>query len=423
MNDHVKFQILHAGTNISHVHHLHAHQWLHSPNDDQSSYRDSQMISPGGSYTLNHTYNGSGNKNKTVGDAIFHCHFYPHFAQGMWSLWRIHDVFEGGTTLDRQGRPVAGWNRALPDGEISTGTAIPALVPMPTLPMAPIGARVRIQPVPVPGSPTPAGFRADVDMTDPNLANGPGFPFFIPGVAGQRATHPPLDFAPDPADPANPFLNGGLPRFLALKEVGKLYEKHNRWDFTKFNDRLKAIRLDENGTDVEKIAMKYHATRLHNTFFPDGSAATGASGFVLNGRPPINGAPSADPAVELDGTPVCPDNKPPCLLRYKAADIQLNLTFNKKGQHYPQARMITLWGDVADTLANKRAPEPFFFRTNSTQVIEYWLANLVPNYYELDDFQVRTPTDILGQHIHLVKFDVTASDGAGNGFNYEDGTL
>ena len=50
-------------------------------------------------------------------------------------------------------------------------------------------------------------------------------------------------------------------------------------------------------------------------------------------------------------------------------------------------------------------------------------TNLVPNYYQLDDFQVRTPTDIIGQHIHLVKFDVTSSDGAGNGFNYEDGTF
>ena len=34
--------------------------------------------------------------------------------------------------------------------------------------------------------------------------------------------------------------------------------------------------------------------------------------------------------------------------------------------------------------------------------------------YEQDDFQVR-PTDIIGQHIHLVKFDVTSSDGSGNG--------
>ena len=149
------------------------------------------------------------------------------------------------------------------------------------------------------------------------------------------------------------------------------------------------MRLDEAGTDIEKIAMTYHSQRLHDTFLPDGTPATGASGFVLNGRPPIAGAPYADPAIELDGTPVCAENKPPCLARYKAADIQLDLVFNKKGQHYPQSRIITLWGDVNDTIAGTRTPEPFFFRANSTQVIEYWLANLVPNYYELDDFQVQ----------------------------------
>ena len=43
------------------------------------------------------TFGGSGNRNKTVGDAIFHCHFYPHFAQGMWEMWRSHDTFERGT--------------------------------------------------------------------------------------------------------------------------------------------------------------------------------------------------------------------------------------------------------------------------------------------------------------------------------------
>ena len=90
------------------------------------------------------TYFGSGNLNQTVGDSIFHCHFYPHFAQGMWSLWRVHDVFEAGTKLDSYGVPVADWNRALPDGEIANGTPIPAVVPMPTLAMAPIPIRTRI---------------------------------------------------------------------------------------------------------------------------------------------------------------------------------------------------------------------------------------------------------------------------------------
>src|SRR5262245_632417 len=32
LGDHVRFQILHAGAAVHHVHHHHAHQWLHSPN-------------------------------------------------------------------------------------------------------------------------------------------------------------------------------------------------------------------------------------------------------------------------------------------------------------------------------------------------------------------------------------------------------
>ena len=73
--------------------------------------------------------------------------------------------------------------------------------------------------------------------------------------------------------------------------------------------------------------------------------------------------------------------------------------------------------------SNTRAPEPFFIRTATNDATELWHTNLVPNYYELDDFQVRTPTDVIGQHIHLVKFDVTSSDGGSNGWNYEDGTF
>ena len=70
--------------------------------------------------------------------------------------------------------------------------------------------------------------------------------------------------------------------------------------------------------------------------------------------------------------------------------------------------MFALWEDVADFLDGTRAPEPLFFRAHSNDCIEYHHTNLVPQDYELDDFQVRTPTDIIGQHIHLVKFDVTS---------------
>src|ERR1019366_431050 len=122
LRDHVKFRILHAGPGATHVHHLHAHQWLHSPDNDDGDYLDSQMLTPGSSYTLEIAYGGSGKRNLTIGDSIFHCHFYPHFAQGMWALWRTHDVFEAGTELEANGTPKPGINRALPDGEIRAGT-------------------------------------------------------------------------------------------------------------------------------------------------------------------------------------------------------------------------------------------------------------------------------------------------------------
>ena len=432
INDHTKFRIHHGGTVATHVHHQHAHQWLMSPNSDQGAYLDSQMISPGASYTLEMTFNGSGNRNKVVGDSIFHCHFYPHFAAGMWAMWRTHDTFEPGTKLDANGIPTND-SRALPDGEIQAGTPNPALVPMPTLPMAPMPSAVFIKNGQVvygtPGTPDPTGA---------NVTVNPGFPYFIPGIAGMRAPHPPLDFA---KDAANVPLDGGLPRHVTTGGTIS-YEKHDQFDWSKDFATLTANQLPEDGTNVEKVAMKYFGIRCRNSFFPDGGGAANCpppvsgnpqmtqgkpTGFVLNGLPlgPQMGAPFADPAVDDNGKPINVDpltNKQR-VRRYKAAAIQLNVVLNQQKWHYPQQRILTLWNDVSPTMNNTRKPEPLFFRGNSGDIVEYWHTNLVPNYYLVDDFQVRTPTDILGQHIHLVKFDVTSSDGAGNGFNYEDGTF
>ena len=434
IGDHTKFRILHGGTGVTHVHHLHAHQWLHTPNDDNSTYMDSQMINPGAAYTLEIDYDGSGNRNQTVGDAIFHCHFYPHFAAGMWALWRVHDVFEAGTELGGQGRPLQG-ARALPDGEIPKGTPIPAIVPVPVNAMAPLPAKINIVPVcdigvsdadcaasaATPGRKLVIAYRADVVDKDKN----PGYPFFIPGIGGGRAPHPPLDFA----KVGNTLLDGGLPRHLVVASpretvAGKApsgeveNEQHTQWDYTKDLHRLAAFELPEDGTAIEKVAMDFHKACNHPSFTPLGVAKN----FRTNGLPPQHGAPFADPATDGDCVSIVKADKSN-FRTYKAANVQMDVVFNKEGWHFPQTRMLTLWEDVAPTVQGTRPPEPFFIRANSGDVVEYWHTNLVPNYYELDDFQVRTPTDILGQHIHLVKFDVTSSDGSGNGFNYEDGTF
>jgi len=383
--DHTKMRIMHGGSKEHHIHHLHAHQWVHTPDSDTSAYLDSQALGPGSSFDLEMVHNGSGNRNQTVGDSIFHCHFYPHFAMGMWSLWRVHDVFEAGTQLDLKGRPAAG-SRAYPDAEILTGTPIVALVPMPTLPMAPLPQA------------TATIVNGQVQITG---TGNPGYPFFVPAVAGHRPPHPPLDTIDD----------GGLPRHIIL--TGSFTEKHTRLDFDKTLIKVDGRAVPETGAPVELAAMAYHAVRKHPSYTPSGVAGN----FITNGLPPQPGAPFADPCVTDNGLATGAPRT------YKAADIQLDVTFNKVGWHFKQQRMLALWGDVAATRNGTRPPEPFFFRANTGDCITYYLANLVPNIYEQDDFEVRTPTDILGQHIHLVKFDVTSSDGAGNGWNYEDGSF
>ncbi len=427
MSDHTKFRVMHAGVDLHHVHHQHAHQWLHSPDTPNGYYTDSQTFGPGSTFTLEMVYNGSGNVNQTVGDSIFHCHFYPHFAGGMWSLWRVHDVLETGTPM-KDGKPVAG-QRALPDGEIAAGTPIPAVVPLPSLPMAPMPAPVQLSAdgteykvCDLKGTNCVSPFATA--KLDPKLYTNPGYPFFIPGIGGQRAPHPPLDFAHEnPDDPKSAALDGGLPRHLirGCDAAGGCVSTppQNAVDFSKTLEKVAAFELPEGGTGVEQLAMAAHGQRFHATFTQEMKPKPAQ--FILNGLPPAAGAPYADPCINYGRA----GGKPPGLVtrHYKAADIQLDAVFNKEGWHFPQQRMLALWGDVTDTLSGKRAPEPLFFRANSGECVEYTLANLVPNVYELDDFQVRTPTDILGQHIHLVKFDVTSSDGATNGFNYEDGTF
>jgi len=464
----------------------------------------------------------------------------------MWSLWRSHDVFEGGTILvdgkpANRPNPATGGTdltRALPDGEIAGGTPTPAVVPLPTLPMAPMPAAVQLQGV-CSGSPVtncltnsdcggkgtcgPLGSRYCVmegspasciselvttkarwdEVRDLKYRN-PGYPFFVPGIGGSRAPHPPLDFAYacaesgkicDPTKaPADPLklettiaatllavhpdyvapifkgdaaicgpgegacepMDGGLPRSVTALGPPSGWitpTPPSNIDFSKEIEKATAISVPEPGTLLEKVAMATHAQRFHyDSKLPDGTttgtcsdnqapcsanttagrwqcanpetascSAAGHINFVLNGLGPEPGAPYADPCINFDRNGGVPNN---ILFRsYLAADLQLDAVFNKEGWHFPQQRMLSLWGDARDFFDRKKPPEPLFMRVNSYDCMTYVLANLVPNVYELDDFQVRTPTDVLGQHIHLVKFDVTSSDGAGNGWNYEDGTF
>ncbi len=461
VGDFVKFRNVHAGPKEQHVFHLHNHQWLFNPNDDNSNYLDAQGIGPGSGYTYEIANGGSGNRNKTSGDAIFHCHFYPHFAQGMWYMWRIHDTMEVGTRLAASGMdthtapfalgdgtPAAG-ARALPDGEIIAGTPIPAVVPLPGKAMAPMPGAVQVVAKDSDGDGIADSSQAQVlDRT-----KNPGYPFWIAGIediVGQRPPTPPLDMITEAEAAAAGFdpvhaggFDGGLPRHVldGYKAGGTSVDTQNRLDFSKVVTTAKPLYYPETGTDLEQVAMAFHAQRNHASSLqlPDGTTA--AADFVVNGAPPVPGAPYNEPCVDdegdlfltgqqgdffggsglsFKGSPQYGADAPRV---YKGAVIQIDAVFNKVGYHFPQQRIITLWDDVAPTLAGTRPPEPFVIRLNTFDCAKFLHANLVPEVYELDDYQVRTPTDIIGQHIHLPKWDLTTADGAANGWNYEDGTL
>ena len=225
-----------------------------------------------------------------------------------------------------------------------------------------------------------------------------------------------------------PLRDGGLEPRCNVVLGGKIVKHYifTRWDFTRDfieydnsappSPENSGHELPGDGTPVEKGGDRGTTPPADSiaSYLPSNKQREHYLGNGLTARP---GAPYAPPEVDDYGNA---DFTP---RRYQAAVIQTDVVLNKQGWHFPQQRILTLWEDVACTFGGQRAPQPLFFRGNSNDTIEFWHTNLVPSYYELDDFQVRTPTDVIGQHIHNVKFDVTSSDGGANGFNYEDGTF
>lgn len=301
VGDPSKIRLIHGGIKETHVFHLHNHQWRLEPDDPKSTIIDSISISPQECYTLDILY-GAGSLTRTIGDVIFHCHLYPHFHEGMWTLWRIFDRLEDGT------------------GEYPDCTPIEQLMPLKDRPRPPEKDEMH-----------------------------PGYPNFINGEFGERPLQPPLGI------------------------------------------------LDKNGNG------KIFPTTLEASNFVQGFA----------------------PGALYSQT--CPCKCQKNIKVFELAVVQAKIIYNRYGWHDPQGRFFVLKEDIArhGTLENyldkvnsgKIRPEPLVIRANAGDCIEIRLTNLLPEFIEESPFQLKTLTDIVGFHIHLVKFDTIVSDGAANGWN------
>ncbi|MET0494019.1 MAG: hypothetical protein ABW000_12910 [Actinoplanes sp.] len=316
-------RLLHPAEFETHTFHWHVNRWEFDPQDEggldaisspnhvtrTTNILDVQSVSPGTSYDLV-VQGGAGSAHKdkkaTFGDIIFHCHLYPHFANGMWGLNRTLDKFEDGTRTNPDGTPIPRL-QPLADFDYQTGTGTAA-------------------------DPPPS----------PNAAT-PGFPLFVPGAFGFKAPKPPLAVSSRSASGAFP------------------------------------------PTVKEKAAAD--------------PGAQVAGGFFQN---------------------PCPSGRP--VKTFNISAIQLAQTYNPELQwKNPQARVYVLDSDRDAVLAGTKKPEPFSPLLTVGDCVIYNLTNRLPITYGGTVFDRTQTTNEVGLHQHMVQFDVLSSDGAANGWNYDQG--
>ena len=132
LGDPVKQRIIHGGSEVFHVHHVHggAIRWRRQPNEESANFDsgldkhpplpaaservDSQALGPSETFDLENEC-GSGGCQQSAGDFLIHCHVAHHYLAGMWAIWRVYNTLQNGSVAldalpplqelpDRQGR-------------------------------------------------------------------------------------------------------------------------------------------------------------------------------------------------------------------------------------------------------------------------------------------------------------------------------
>lgn len=370
VGDPAKIRLVHGGIKETHVFHLHNHQWRLEADNPVSTIIDSITISPQECYTLDILY-GAGSRNRVIGDVIFHCHLYPHFHEGMWTLWRIYDRLEDGK------------------GQLPDGTPVPALLPL-----------------------------KDRERPPKKDKLHPGYPNFICGKAGEPPRQPPcgvLDTEGNPVVWPTPLEEAN---FVENAAPGALYTDtcpcHTTGRCRKCADFEKySVEKCEAGRSC--CEEKEKCGDNETSFEKDKNTDDCKECFRTEG--------------ECGNCRTCRKMETQCenVKVFEIALVQAKLTYNRCGWHDPEGRFFVLKEElercgglesyIRMVEEQKIRVEPLVIRANAGDCIELRTTNLLPEYLEETPFQLKTRTDIVGHHVHLVKFDTITSDGAANGWN------
>ena len=380
LGDPVKQRVVHGGSEVFHVHHVHggATRWRRQSAAEPTSFdsgfdkrpnllpqttsrTDSQTLGPSESFDLGHEC-GSGGCQESVGDFLVHFHVAHHYVAGMWMIWRVQNTLQTDLIFldglpgfpelpDRTGRV----KEAVSSDQL-LGTTVDWTGRKFEIDESNLTQWVERQ---LPPQGVPQKFDASVlnwakdgviYLNEPNTTKKwPGYDPPDPGV------RPPLYFDPATGKLAYPFLRPHLGRRPPFAP------NHGPAPF------LEPIRQ---GTNVP--------------------------------HPGENGPGS-----------LCPSGT--TAKEFAIHAISLPITLNRQANLVdPVGQLYVLKEEEEAVRADNARKQPLAIRANAGEdCVDVVLKSELPDTGE-NDFDSKT-----NLHIHFVQFDIQGSDGVDTGFNYE----
>jgi FtsP/CotA-like multicopper oxidase with cupredoxin domain len=369
LGDPVKQRVVHGGSEVFHVHHLHggAVRWRRQLGAEPSSFAsgrdkhpkatptksertDSQTIGPSETFDVADEC-GAGGCQGSVGDFLYHCHVAHHYFSGMWGIWRVYNTLQ--------------------NGDASTDS-LPPLAPLPD-------RADRVKP--------------GVTSDELQLPDGQALANVV-----ERQLPPQGTRAADEATRFDWVRTGD--RYLGEPETTAVWANYRS---TTPGERP-ALRFDP---ATGRLAFPF--LRPHLAVRPPFAPGHGPAPYL----DPVlkDGVDPPEPGSNGAGS-VCPSGTTPVSMPINA--ISQTVTLNEKQRIVDPKGQLYVRREQLDAV--RRDPSlqvPLVLRTRAGRdCIDVLLRS------ELTD-TAETPYSKVGLHIHFVQFDVQASDGLDTGFNYE----
>jgi FtsP/CotA-like multicopper oxidase with cupredoxin domain len=396
VGDPTKWRLVSAGPGQHHVFHLHGggDRWRFQPGTDDTQFDegviksgnvaqsaserlDVQNIGPGEAFNLE-IEGGAGGVQGGVGDFLYHCHIVEHYVAGMWGMWRVYDTLQHGT------------NPAFPGQR--------ALQPLPDRAAPPVAVN-------------------SVDLVGQHL--------FASTDAEKVLVAGPTDLG---ASPPEVNVNEWVQALLPAKGVPRV-DDASVWDWTTVTTSGLALYLGE--PEVNRSWENYvpQSSGLWNVdpgkpgrpelqFNPDnGRPAYPMLHPHLGKRPPFAADHGPTPYLgqELStGNPLglCVPDAQRTSRQYNVVALAVPVSYNSRDTD-PLGEIFVLAEDKATVVADPKLAENLILRANVHDCVDVTFSSA------LEDSNRNFFHSKVNMHIHLVQFDVQASDGVITGNNFE----